>query len=169
MTTEILAYEVFRPSMNLSTTGMFDLSRALTQDEYDFLQTGIKNKFKRVLNIRNAPWVNDVIKRSLYSEDLVNILSFVSFVGKTFIKLDTKGIATPERVTSAINGLEELFLLHVFNRTESPVEVVLGSATFRISDTEFYRVFTDGDGLKVQSGELVPIWNQPVDVGPRNQ
>jgi hypothetical protein len=168
MTTEILAYEVFRPSMNLSTTGMFDLSRALTQNEYDFLQTGIKNKIKRSLHIRNAPWVNDVIKRSSYSEDLVNILSFVSFVGKTFIKLDTKGISTPERVTSAINGLEELFLLHVFNRTDSPVGIASGTATFRISETEFYRIFTDGDGLKVQSGELVPIWNQPVDVWPRN-
>ena len=164
MTIEILDDKVLQPSGDLKTTGVFNLSRGLTQEESTFLQTGIKSKFKRALLLRNGPWFDGIIKRSERSEDLLNILSFTSYVGRTFIKIDGKGVSTPEQVTSAIKGLEELFLLPIFNRGPKPVEIAFGSATFRISDTEFYRVFTDENGLKVQSGELAPVWNQPVDV-----
>lgn len=164
MTTEILDDKVFQPSGDLKTTGVFNLSRGLTQNEYDFLQTGIKSKFKRTFLLRSAPLFDGIIKNSERSEDLLNILSFTSYVGRTFIKIDAKGISTPEQVTSAISGLEELFLLPVFSREPKPVKIAFGSATFRISETEFYRIFSDSNGLKVQSGELVPNWNQPVDV-----
>lgn len=161
--------EVFHPPAEIKTTGVLNLSRGLSQTEYDFLQTAIKSRFKRAFQIRNGPWVDGIIKRSVYSEDLLNILSFTSYVGRTFIKLDAKGITTPEKATSAIKGLEELFLLHVFNRESKPVEIAFGSATFRISDTEFYRVYTSDDGLKIQSGELTSIWNPPVSAGSSNQ
>lgn len=165
MTTEILDDKVLQPSGDLKTTGVFNLSRGLTQDEYTFLQTGIKNKFKRALLIRNGPWFDGIIKRSESSEDLLNILSFTSYVGRTFIKIDGKGVSTPEQATSAIKGLEELFLLPVFSRSEKPIQIAFGSATFRIGETEFYKAtYRDGQP-EVQSGMLAPVWNQPVTVG----
>lgn len=164
MTSEILDRKAFQPSADIKTTGVFNLSRSLSQDEYNFLQTGIKSKFKRDFLLRKGQWFDFIISYSERSEDLLTTLSFVSYVGRTFIKLDTKGILTPEQATSAIRGLEELFALPIFNRGEEPVHIAFGSATFRIGDTEFYRVYTDDEGLKVQSGELVPIWNDPIAI-----
>lgn len=164
MTTEIVD-EVYRTNAEIRTTGVFNLTRALTPDEYDFIQTHIKSKLKRAFLTRNNSYLVESAIRG--KENAKDLLSYISYVGQTFIKLDTKGFATPERAMSAINGLEELFDLPVFKRESKPVKIAFGSATFRISDTEFYRVYTDEDGLKVQSGELVPIWNQPVSVASR--
>jgi hypothetical protein len=150
-------------STGIRTTGVLNLSRALTQDEYDFLQTGIQSKLKRALRQRNQ-WFNFIVKTSERPEDLLNILSFVTYVGRTFIQLDSKGISTPEKVNSAIRGLEDLFLLGVFNPDPEPVHIAFGSATFRISDKEFSKVSYRKGQLEVRSGMLSPVWNPPVIV-----
>lgn len=167
MATKILNGVVPLPSTGIRTAGVLNLSRALTQDEYDFLQTGIQSKLKRALRQRNQAF-DLIVKTSERPEDLLNILSFVTYVGRTFIQLDSKGISTPEKVNSAISGLEDLFLLGVFNPDPEPVHIAFGSATFRISDTEFYKVSYDKGKREVRSGMLSPVWNPPVIVDREN-
>lgn len=167
MATKILNGIAPHPSTGIKTAGVLNLSRALTQDEYDFLQTGIQSKLKRALRQRTQ-WFDFIVKTSERPEDLLNILSFVTYIGRTFIQLDSKGISTPEKVNSAIRGLDDLFLLGVFNPDSEPLHIAFGSATFRVSDTEFYKVSYNKGKREVRSGMLSPVWNPPVIVNREN-
>lgn len=165
MTTEMLDTDVFQPGVGIKTGGIFNLTRGLTPYESEFLRTNTKSKLKRTFLIRNSRLVDSAIKDSKNPENILNILSYISYVGQTFISLDAKGSSTPEQVTSAINGLEELFSLPVFNHATKPIQIAFGSAIFRISDKEFYRATCRDGKMKVQSGMLVPVWNPAVTLG----
>lgn len=169
MTTEILNKKVSLPSTEIRTKGVFSLTRRLTPDETNFLTKGSQSKLKRALLIRNARLVDEALKDSKQPADLLNLLSFVSYVGQTFFMLEAKGSTTPELATSATQGLEELFSLPVFNQGPKPIGIAFGSATFRLSDTEFYKVSYSPDGQReVQSGMLTPVWNEPIIVDKGN-
>ena len=169
MTTEILNKRVPLPSTDIRTKGVFSLTRRLTPDETNFLTKGSQSKLKRALLIRNARLVDEVLKDIERPADLLNLLSFVSYIGQTFIMLESKGSTTPELATSAIQGLEELFSLPVFSHGSKPIQISFGSATFRISDTEFYKVSYSPEGQReVQSGMLTPVWNEPIIVDKGN-
>lgn len=167
MSTAVSNKEVSLP-VNISTTGIFSLTRRLTPDETAFLTLGSMNKFKRALFGRKSTLVEDALRDSDSPENLLNLLSFVTYVGNTFIRLESKGSSTPEQVTSAIKGLEEMFSLPVFNRSSEPVKIAFGSATFRTGDKEFYKVSHNGETLEVQSGILTPVWNPPIVVDAKD-
>lgn len=170
MTTEILTKGISLSATDVKTTGVFGLTRGLTTDESAFLTLGSKSKFKRALHGKKARLVDDNLKDSENAENVLNLLSFVSYVGQTFIKLDSKGLSTPEKVASTIKGLEAVFSLPAFANDSEPVKISFGSATFRISDKEFYKVSYDKgkDQLEVQSGMFTPVWNPPVTVDREN-
>lgn len=167
MTTEALSKEI-SPPVEIQTTGIFSLTRRLTPDETDFLTLGSMSKFKRALFARKSTVVEDALRDSDTPENLLNLLSFVTYVGQTFIKLESKKSSTPEQVTSAVKGLEEMFSLPLFSRDPKPLKIAFGSATFRINDKEFYKVSHNGDKMEIQSGILTPVWNPPVIVDSAN-
>lgn len=163
MTTEALNKEI-SPPVNIETGGVFSLTRRLTPDETTFLTLGSMSKFKRALFARKSTLVEETLQTSDSPENLLNLLSFVTYVGNTFIRLESKKPSTPEQVTSAVKGLEELFSLPVFNASPKPIKIAFGSATFRVGDKEFYKVSHSEDKLEIQSGILTPMWNPPIVV-----
>lgn len=164
MTTKILNKGISLPTTKIKTSGIFSLTRRLTPDESAFLTFGSKSKLQRALHARKSQSFEEALKDSGHPENVLNILSFVDYVGQTFIKLESKGHSTPEKVASAVKGLEELFSLPVFDNDSEPVKIAFGSATFRISDKEFYKVSCAESQIEVRSGMLTPIWNPPVVV-----